>query len=83
VTFAALAAADADGDALDEDEADELGAELLLEPQAATVVRPAPTASAAHDPRRSFRRGGAVTALPDPVAWNDKGFSPSWVVSTG
>jgi hypothetical protein len=83
VTFAALAAADADGDALDEDEDDELGVELPLEPHAAAVVIPAPITSAASDRRRSCRRGPAMAARPDPVAWNDKGFSPSWVVSTG
>jgi hypothetical protein len=84
VTFAALAAADADGDADDEDgDDDALGAELPLEPQAAAVVMLAPTASAASERRRARRRGPAATALPDPVAWNNKGFSPSWVVSTG
>jgi hypothetical protein len=83
VTFAELAAADADGDADDTDgDDDELGAELPLEPQAAAVVMLAPTASAART-RRDRRRGPAATALPDPVAWNNKGFSPSWVVSTG
>jgi hypothetical protein len=85
VTFDADAAEDSDGDALaDGDEDAGLGSpELLPEPHAAAETTMTPITTVVAD-RRPIPRWRAVsTALPDPVALNDKGFSFVWVDSTG